>query len=157
MADKDGENSQEENELLQTIKVPLNLAHLSSRLPKSNYARKRDENKLKQEIAKKLEKHSTTRQPSNVNTKALEDTGKFTSQPNISATPSQTLEKHLDPGSKRNQPNLRSMNLMLKKQDNRNAKSKAQITADNADQPSIVYDRASRQSSIRGSQIVTVE
>jgi serine/threonine protein kinase len=35
----------EKDELLQTIKVPHNLKHLSSRLPKSNYVKKREENR----------------------------------------------------------------------------------------------------------------
>jgi hypothetical protein len=35
----------ENDELLQTIRVPNNLAHLSSRLPKSNYMKKREDNK----------------------------------------------------------------------------------------------------------------
>jgi isochorismate synthase EntC len=32
----------EQNELLQTIRVPHNLTHLTGRLPKSNYVKKRE-------------------------------------------------------------------------------------------------------------------
>ena len=86
----------EKNELLQTIKVPMNLAHLSSRLPKSNYARKRDESKLKEVLAKKVDKTATTRQPVTNLSRALEATDKFTSQPEISTTPMQVLENQLE-------------------------------------------------------------
>lgn len=135
--------------------MPHNLAHLSSRLPKSNYIKKRDE-KSGKDLINKTTTNTTRHQPHTITDgdQTKPTTSKTLTDPHILISPpGEYSDNHLELISRRNNLNIRSMKHVASNRQERNLQGNAQISLMSRKPPN---DLSERQSQGRASHVVTL-